>query len=246
MKANLYDILKNKNRGIGILIDPDKTAEEQQILLLLKKIALLQPSFILIGGSSVATKDFNTCIALIKAHSNIPTLLFPGAANQISDLADGILFLSLISGRNPDFLIGHQVESAHLLKKMDLQIIPTGYLLVDGGKPSSASYMSQTTPIPSDQNTIAVNTVIAGEMLGLKAFFLDAGSGANIPVKPEMIRAIRKQTKLPLIIGGGIKSIEEIELAFDAGANLVVIGNRIEEDMDFILDIHNLLQKKTT
>jgi putative glycerol-1-phosphate prenyltransferase len=163
---------------------------------------------------------------------------------QISDKADGILFLTLISGRNPDFLIGHQVESAHLIKKMDIEVIPTGYLLIDGGKTSAVSYVSQTSPIPADQTTIAVNTAIAGEMLGLDVLFMDAGSGAKHPVNVDMIAAVRKNTNIPLIIGGGIKTVEDIEAAIGAGADLVVIGNRIEEDTDFLLDIRSLLKKE--
>ena len=242
MDISLYDILKNKKKKVAILIDPDKMNSENNLLPLLKKIDALKPTYIFLGGSTVDPIDFESCISTIKKNTSIPVILFPGSHQQISSLADGILFLSLISGRNPDFLIGHQVESAHIIKKMEIEVIPTGYLLVDGGKSSAVSYVSQTSPIPSDQITIAVNTAIAGEMLGMKALFLDAGSGAITPVSQEMIKAVRKNTTLPIIIGGGIKTTLEIESALGAGADLVVIGNRIEEDIDFLLDIKSLMQ----
>jgi geranylgeranylglyceryl phosphate synthase family protein len=152
------------------------------------------------------------------------------------------LFLSLISGRNPDYLIGHHVEAAHLLKKMQLEIIPTAYLLIDGGKNSSVQYVSQTTPIPADQESIALKTAIAGEMLGLKTIFLDAGSGALNPVPAKMIREVKKNISVPLIVGGGLRTVQDVENAFKAGADVVVVGNKIEEDTDFLLELM-LVQK---
>lgn len=233
--------MKAKKPKVAVLVDPDKSHSERTLLPLIEKINILKPAFIFVGGSTVDQSDFENCISILKKNTSIPLILFPGSPHQISNLANGILFLSLISGRNPDFLIGHQVETAHKLKKMDLEVIPTGYLLVDGGKPSAVSYVSQTTPIPADQITIAVKTAIAGEMLGLRALFLDAGSGAIEPVSPDMIKAVKKNTELPLIVGGGIRTVSEIETALDAGADLIVIGNRIEEDIDFLLDIKTIL-----
>jgi phosphoglycerol geranylgeranyltransferase len=237
------DILKNGKRKIAILIDPEKTKEQDQIDALAEKVNILKPTFLFVGGSTVTKDDLHKCIDNLKAKTDIPIILFPGSHQQISENADGILFLSLISGRNPDFLIGHQVESAHLLKEMDLEIIPTGYVLIDGGKPTAVNYISQTTPIPADQLQIASQTSIAGEMLGLKTIFLDAGSGAQQTVSKEMISAVRSAINVPLIIGGGIKSITDIDYAFEAGADLVVIGNQVEADIDFLLDIKTHLNQ---
>lgn len=237
------DILKNGKRKIAILIDPEKTKEQDQIDALAEKVNILKPTFLFVGGSTVTKDDLHKCIDNLKAKTDIPIILFPGSHQQISENADGILFLSLISGRNPDFLIGHQVESAHLLKEMDLEIIPTGYVLIDGGKPTAVNYISQTTPIPADQLQIASQTSIAGEMLGLKTIFLDAGSGAQQTVSKEMISAVRSAINVPLIIGGGIKSITDIDYAFKAGADLVVIGNQVEADIDFLLDIKTHLNQ---
>lgn len=237
------DILKNGKRKIAILIDPEKTKEQDQIDALAEKVNILKPTFLFVGGSTVNKDDLHKCIDNLKAKTDIPIILFPGSHQQISENADGILFLSLISGRNPDFLIGHQVESAHLLKEMDLEIIPTGYVLIDGGKPTAVTYISQTTPIPADQLQIASQTSIAGEMLGLKTIFLDAGSGAQQTVSKEMISAVRSAISVPLIIGGGIKSITDIDYAFEAGADLVVIGNQVEADIDFLLDIKTHLNQ---
>lgn len=240
----LIEILNDKRQKVAILVDPDKMNLQDDLKPLLTKIKQLRPDFILIGGSTVLIEDFENCIRIVKHHVNIPILLFPGSSSQISDLADGILFLTLISGRNPDFLIGHQIESAPLIKKMKLETIPTGYLLIDGGRTSSVAYVSQTTPIPNDQVSIAVNTSIAGEMLGLKALFLDAGSGAINPVSAKMIKAVKENTNLPLIVGGGIKTISQIEIALEAGADLVVIGNKVEEDENFLFDIKTLISSK--
>ena len=237
------DILKNSKRKIAILIDPEKTKEQDQIDALAEKVNILKPTFLFVGGSTVTKDDLHKCIDNLKAKTDIPIILFPGSHQPISENADGILFLSLISGRNPDFLIGHQVESAHLLKEMDLEIIPTGYVLIDGGKPTAVTYISQTTPIPADQLQIASQTSIAGEMLGLKTIFLDAGSGAQQTVSKEMISAVRSAINVPLIIGGGIKSITDIDYAFEAGADLVVIGNQVEADIDFLLDIKTHLNQ---
>lgn len=229
--------LHNGEKKLAVLIDPDKNQDEKNLRSLLSKIQSLNPAFIFVGGSTVDTISFTTCIDRVKKFSSIPIVIFPGSHNQIHQDADGILFLSLISGRNPDYLIGHHIESAHLLKKMNLEVIPTGYLLIDGGKNSSVQYVSQTTPIPSDQENIAVKTAIAGQLLGMQTIFLDAGSGALNPVPEKMIREVRNHIELPLIVGGGIKSVKQVRLAFDSGADVVVIGNKIEEDINFLLDL---------
>jgi putative glycerol-1-phosphate prenyltransferase len=242
----VYDILNSKKKNIAVLIDPEKTNDFESLNPLISKVSSLNPAFIFVGGSTVDTDDFKKCIENIKGLTSIPLVIFPGDHNQIDESADGILFLSLLSGRNPDYLIGHQVQSAHLLKKMNIEVIPTAYLLVDGGKNSSVAYVSQTRPIPNDQNSIAVNTAVAGELLGFKCVFIDAGSGAKDPVPAEMIKEVKSNLDIPLIIGGGIKSIEELDTAFKAGADLIVIGNKIEEDTDFLLDLIQYYSKETT
>jgi len=236
-------IADKRSRNIAILIDPDKVQDESALLRLVSKINALKPAFIFVGGSTVDVSSFNSCIETVKKNTSIPVIIFPGSHNQIHEKADGILFLSLISGRNPDYLIGHHVEAAHLLKKMKTEVIPTGYVLIDGGKNSSVQYVSQTTPIPADQENIALKTAIAGEMLGMKTIFLDAGSGAIHPVPLKMIREVKKNIQIPLIIGGGMRSAKQVADALDAGADLVVIGNKIEEDIDFMLELMHVLKQ---
>ena len=236
----ILELLKSKKKQIAILIDPDKHSSENQLLNLISKINLLKPSFIFVGGSTVNAKDFKFCFSVLKQNTTIPLVIFPGSHVQIDEKADAILFLSLISGRNPDFLIGHQVEAAHKLKQLDIEVIPTAYMLIDGGKSSSVAYVSQTSPIPFDQISIAANTAIAGELMGMKAVFMDAGSGAINSISTEMISEVSKNISVPLIIGGGLKSTSEIESVLQAGADVAVIGNKIEENVDFLLDLMNL------
>lgn len=243
--GEIRDIFNDSSKKLAILIDPDKIRNSEDIATLTDKINFLNPTFIFVGGSTVDEADFDRCIVEIKQRTQIPVIIFPGSYQQISEKADGILFLSLISGRNPDYLIGHQVRSAHLLKKMAICSVPTGYIVIDGGKNSSVAYVSQTTPIPSDQNSIAVKTAIAGEMLGMSTIFLDAGSGAKHVVPESMISAVKGEIDIPLIVGGGIRSIEEVERAFKAGADIVVIGNKIEEDNDFLLDLKGVRTNST-
>lgn len=244
MKIN--QLLANGHKKIAILIDPDKNNSEDNLLPLIEKINSLNPALIFVGGSTVDGIDFKNCISILKANTNIPIVIFPGSHLQIDQQADAILFLSLISGRNPDFLIGHQVEAAPILKNLDLEVIPTAYMLIDGGKNSSVAYVSQTSPIPHDQNSIAINTAIAGELMGKKAVFMDAGSGAIQSVSQKMIADVKQNISVPLIIGGGLRSIEEVETVLNAGADVAVIGNKIEESIDFLLDlmsIQNNVQK---
>lgn len=237
-------ILTNVQKKIAILIDPDKNHSEETLLPLIKKINVLQPAFIFVGGSTVNRQDFKNCVSILKSHTKVPVVIFPGSHIQIDEQADAILFLSLISGRNPDYLIGHQVEAAPILKKMDTQIIPTAYMLIDGGKNSSVAYVSQTTPIPHDQNSIAVNTAIAGELMGMQVVFMDAGSGAINPISVNMISEVKRNISVPIIIGGGLKTITEVEAVFNAGADVAVIGNHIEENMNFLLDLIHIKQAK--
>ncbi|MFK8039657.1 MAG: geranylgeranylglyceryl/heptaprenylglyceryl phosphate synthase [Crocinitomicaceae bacterium] len=241
---SIQDILKAGNKKLAILIDPEKMHSANALLPLIEKVNILRPHFIFVGGSTVTEAELNDCLSILKQNTSIPLIIFPGSQTQVSQQADAILFLSLISGRNPDYLIGHQVKSAQVIKELGLEAIPTGYILIDGEKNSSVAYVSQTTPIPNDQIGISVKTAIAGEMLGLKAIFMDAGSGARKAISPQMIRAVRREINVPLIIGGGIKTIDAVESAYQSGADVVVIGNKIEEDLDFLLDLKSCIAKQ--
>lgn len=235
----IFNEISGKTGQIAILVDPEKTKEEEIIVRLVQKAEFAGVNYFLVGGSTVSAKDLKQCIALLKQHTQLPVILFPGASHQISDDADALFFLNLISGRNPDYLIGHHIAAASELQEMNLEIIPTAYVLVDGGKQTSVQYVSQTTPIPGEQFSIARNTVLAGMMLGLQLIYFDAGSGAYNLVPTDWIYKLRKEIQVPIIVGGGIKSIETIDKFKEAGVNLIVIGNHIEENIDFLLDIGN-------
>ncbi|MDC1203168.1 phosphoglycerol geranylgeranyltransferase [Crocinitomicaceae bacterium] len=235
------DVLKFLNglkNGIAILIDPDKFSSKDELRIYLDKVSFANPDIVFIGGSTVSKIDFQNCVELSKEKIKAPIVIFPGASHQLSEHADAILFLSLISGRNPDYLIGHHIAAVSELEKMNLQIIPTSYMLVDGGKKSSVEYISNTNPIPKDAFSIARKTALAGKYLGHKILYADAGSGAMENISKEMI-TILSETNSPLIVGGGIRSIEQIRSAHQAGAQVVVIGNKVEEDINFLLDIKN-------
>lgn len=225
-------------KAIAVLIDPEKADNGDRLLDLIKKSEFAGVNYMFIGGSSVTRKEFNATVDFIKSHSKLPLIIFPGSSQQISPKADAILYLSLLSGRNPDFLIGHHLQSANELFEMEIEVIPTAYLLIDGGTRSSVAYVSQTSPIPRDKHSIVRQTAIAGKLQGKKLIYLDAGSGAIHPVPSEMIRELT-DLDLPIIIGGGIRSLDQINSAHAAGASIVVIGNKLEEDSDFLLDIHS-------
>ena len=234
--STILSQIKHANNAIAVLIDPEKTDNGPQLIATLENASTASIDFIFIGGSTVSNQAFQKTCEFIKKHSAIPLVIFPGSSQQISEKADGLLYLSLLSGRNPDYLIGHHIDSATELAEMDLEIIPTGYLLIDGGTRSSVAYVSQTTPIPRSNISIAKRTAIAGKLQGKQVLFLDAGSGAKHAVPTDMISTI-KQVGLPLIIGGGIQTVAQIREIHSAGANIVVIGNKIEADVDFLLEI---------
>lgn len=215
-----------KNRKIAVLIDPDKHSENSVVktITICKECAI---DFIMVGGSLVS-QPIDDFIFSIKKVCDIPIILFPGSLLQISPNADAILLLSLISGRNAEFLIGNHVIAAPILKRSNLEVISTGYMLIENGRTTSVEYMSNTRPIPAEKTDIAVATAIAGEMLGLKSIYLEAGSGALQHVPSEMILAIKQNTSIPLIVGGGIRSREHLNAIFNAGADLAVIGNSLE------------------
>lgn len=234
--TNIYNnILKskaNKEKLLAILLDPDKIAWNN-LALLIEKINQSPATHIFIGGSFVETNFLDELILKIKENCILPIVLFPGNPSQISDKADAILFLSLISGRNPDFLIEFQVKAAPILKKTQLEIISTGYILIESGAETAVERVSKTTPLDRNNLELALATAQAGEMLGNKLIYLEAGSGAKKSVPLEMIQLISDNIEIPLLVGGGIIDLHEIQKAYDSGADLVVIGTAFENDLNF-------------
>ena len=240
---NIYNRLSDTSKKkFVVLIDPDKPSNEQ-IIDIVKKSVQAGVDFFFVGGSLLTTDSLDNCIKLIKQHCDIPVLIFPGNSLQISKWCDGFLLLSLISGRNAEMLIGRHVIAAPYLKLYGNEIIPTGYMIIDGGKQTSVSYMSNTTPIPHDKDDIAMCTALAGEMLGLKLIYMDAGSGAVNPISAEMISKVKHTIEVPLIVGGGINTPEKAATAAKAGADIIVVGNALEKSTDrlseFAEAIHN-------
>jgi len=227
---------KANKKSFALLIDPDKQ-DLSQLLTIINKAEKAKVDYFFVGGSLLTYDSLDTCLKTIKNNSTIPVVLFPGNAMQVNDKADGILFLSLISGRNAEMLIGKQVITAPILKQSSLEVLSTGYILVDSGKPTTASYMSNTTPIPADKDTVSACTAMAGEMLGLKLIFMDGGSGAKNPISSKMITTVSKSIDAPLIIGGGINSGEKALVNCKAGADIIVVGNAIEKNEDLISEI---------
>jgi putative glycerol-1-phosphate prenyltransferase len=229
--------IANNQKHLAVLIDPDSIENESQLINICERSNEASIDFILVGGSLITNGFFDTCIQIIKQHTKIPVVLFPGNIMQVSKDADAILLLSLISGRNPDLLIGKHVLAAPMLKQSGLEIIPTGYMLIDGGNITSVSYMSNTTPIPAEKHSIAACTAMAGEMLGLQVTYMDAGSGAQHPISTKIISAVRESVNGPIFIGGGIKTPEGAIAACNAGADVVVVGNAFEKEPELINQI---------
>ena len=232
---------KNGKPSLAVLIDPDKQ-QPNDLLPLIKLSEQCGVSYFFVGGSLLTETQFEDTIHYIKGHSTLPIIIFPGSGTQVSSKADGILLLSMISGRNPELLIGQHVLAAPRLKSSGIDILPTGYILIDGGKPTTVSYISNTNPIPADKPDIAAVTAMAGEMLGLKLMYLDAGSGAQNPVSSETISAVKNAVDSPIIVGGGIKSPEAALTAIEAGADVLVVGNVLEKSPDLLLDISRVFQ----
>ena len=227
---------------MAVLLDPDKI-EQNALDVLLVRTREFTVDFFLVGGSLVTNYAHKDVITTIRRHTNTPIVLFPGNPLHIEPSADAILLLSLISGRNPEFLIGQHVIAAPLLKKSGLQILPTGYMLVDSGTQTTVSYVSGTMPLPYDKPDVAACTAMAGEMLGLQLMYLDAGSGARWPVSANMIAAVRRAVDVPIIVGGGINSGEKAYEALKAGADLLVVGNGIEETPDLLPQLSAIVQE---
>lgn len=239
MKSSFLNQLINGKKKVAVLIDPEKFNVNQSDEFM-RKLRFSNIQFVFIGGSTVQPEQFRTVSKFIKAHLNIPIIGFPGDVYQYDKSLDGLLYLSLLSGRNPDFLIGRHVLTSKEIFRLGIDIIPTAYLLVDGGKLSTTAYVSQTQAMPQENIDLILRTVMAGMLQGKQVAYLDAGSGAKFPIHTDIVKEIRKEN-IPLIVGGGIRSIEQIEQLHKAGANLVVIGNHVEENDDFLLDLNGYL-----
>ena len=240
---HMKSIRENGQKALAVLVDPDKLDKKRlEALILACKNSPI--SYIFYGGSLVQEKQANEFIKELKQNIDVPVVIFPGHPLQVYPNADAILLLSLVSGRNPEFLIGHHVVAAPHLKKSGLEIIPTAYILIDGGVPTSASYMSNTTPIPRDKPDIAACTAMAGNMLGLGIVYMDAGSGAEKPIDTKMISKVKSNIDGPLIIGGGIKNKEQLIQACKAGGDIIVVGNAFESEPELIKEFAELIQSQ--
>lgn len=234
---NVYQSLverkQNGQKSFVVLIDPDKI-NSSSLSSLLHLANGAHVDYLFVGGSLVISDHLDDCIQQIKKESSIPVILFPGSPSQISRHADALLYLSLISGRNPELLIGQHVISAPFVKKSGLEIISTGYMVIDGGAPTTVSYISGAAPIPADKADIALCTAMAGEMLGKKLIYMDAGSGARKPITEEMISLVAQNIDVPLVVGGGIRDAEKTYLNCKAGADVIVVGNAIEKELSLL------------
>lgn len=240
MKGSIYpqllQKLTNNEKSFAVLIDPDKI-KTQEISHLASLLIQSQVDYLLVGGSLMVSDHLDNVVEVMKKETGLPIILFPGSPAQITPQADALLYLSLISGRNPDLLIGQHVQSVATVRQSGLEILPTGYMLIDGGTPTTVSYISNTWPIPHNKPDIALCTALAGEMLGLKLIYMDAGSGANTAISNEMIQTVSQSLQIPLIVGGGIRNPEAAAEKATAGANLIVVGNAIEKDPGLIREM---------
>jgi phosphoglycerol geranylgeranyltransferase len=240
MKPPIYDtLLARKRKGLrsfAVLIDPDKVdvAKVEELAGLAVNAGV---DYLLVGGSLVISNHLDEVVQDIRRNCSIPIILFPGTPSQVSRYADGLLYLSLISGRNPELLIGAHVISAPAVRQSGLEIISTGYMVIDGGAPTTVSYISNASPIPADKNEIALCTAMAGEMLGMKLIYMDAGSGARHPIREEMIACVADHIEIPLVVGGGIRDAEKAYRNCKAGADLIVVGNAIEKDISLLKEM---------
>jgi phosphoglycerol geranylgeranyltransferase len=226
---HLLTIKRDRGAGYLLLIDPDKI-EPAKLPAFIHGATNAGTDAFLVGGSLMLSNEFDRTLKIIKENTTAPVIIFPGGVSQVSSEADAILFLLLISGRNPDYLIGNQVHAAPIIKRMNLEAISTGYMLIEGGNVTSAEFMSNTKPIPREKPDIAVAHALAAELMGLKLLYLEAGSGANQPVPDSMIKKVTKYSSLPVIVGGGIRTPEEAANKVKAGASFIVTGTIIEEN----------------
>ena len=240
-QKNLYqDILTAislKEKLLAVLIDPDKMRLEDVSTFMIK-LKASPATHIFVGGSTVEENETDLLIRKLKRWTKLPILIFPGDVSQLSSHADGLLFLSLVSGRNPDYLIGKQVEAVSVLRTMQLEIIPTGYLLIENGKETAVERVTKTHPLNRQNIQAIVDTAKAAELLGMKCIYLEAGSGAIDPINSEIIQSVKRELQIPLIVGGGIKSKNQLDAAYHSGADLVVIGTAFEENDLFFEEIN--------
>ncbi len=249
MKNTIYTQLQQARtqgkKSFAVLVDPDKT-ELQQMDTLLALGEQAKIDYWFVGGSLVISSQLDELVRHIKKNTSIPVVLFPGSPSQVTRQADALLYLSLISGRNPELLIGQHVLSAPFVKQSGLEILSTGYIVVDGGAPTTVSYISNAAPIPADKEDIALCTALAGEMLGMKLIYMDAGSGAKQPITTSMIKRVADQISIPLIVGGGIKTPEKAQESCKAGADLIVVGNAIEKEVSLISEISAAIKNSSS
>jgi len=240
MKIKIYQSLeerkKSGHKSFAVLIDPDKV-DHPMLDELMDLSMTAKVDYFLVGGSLVISNHLDDVVDHIKSNCSIPVILFPGSPTQLSKYADALLYLSLISGRNPELLIGQHVVSAPSVRQSGLEILPTGYMVIDGGAPTTVSYISNASPIPHDKNEIAMCTAMAGEMLGMKLIYMDAGSGAKRPITETMIEKVAATISVPMVIGGGIVEPEKAYRNCKAGADLIVVGNAIEKDSSLIKEM---------
>jgi putative glycerol-1-phosphate prenyltransferase len=239
--SRIHEKFSQKRKQLAVLVDPDKH-NLSDFEPLAKKLGSYPIDYFLIGGSLLSKDLLDECLEAFKKHTQIPLIIFPGGVLQVNEKADALLFLSLISGRNPDLLIGKHVESVPYILKAQIEPIATGYILVDGGSITTAQYISNTLPVPANKPEIAALTAKAGEMLGMKLIYLDAGSGALRSVPVEMIKTVKKWIDIPLIVGGGIKTTQDLREKLEAGADIIVIGTALEEGIIRLEDVVELFQ----
>jgi phosphoglycerol geranylgeranyltransferase len=232
----VYEQLNRSKPGILALFDPDRVSLDQ-VGTLTKLVCDNGVKGILIGSSLLVSPHFDKFVCAVKDNTKCPVILFPGGSHQVCSCADAIFFLSLLSGRNPEFLIGEQVKAVFLIRDCDLEVIPVGYILIESGNFTAVEYISNTKPIPRSKHEIAVAHALAGQYFGMKCIYLEAGSGAQNPVPDEMIMKVKKNISIPLIVGGGLRDHDNVKKAFDAGADFVVLGSVIEHSQQKFVDI---------
>lgn len=229
---SILDSRQKREKLLAVLIDPEKM-RLNRVEDFLERTENSLATHIFVGGSTDNNNNIHDLIKEIKHHTNLPVLLFPGSASQLSNHADAVLFLSLLSGRNAEYLIGQQIDAALEIYNSDLEVIPTAYLLIDGGRETSVQRVTQTNPLPNENCSAVLRTALAGQYSGKKLIYLEAGSGAKHPVNSEIIKSLKEHLDIPIIVGGGISSIEQLDIAYEAGADLVVIGTAFEKDPTF-------------
>ncbi len=235
---NILTAIKNSDKLFAVLIDPEKISLKN-VSGFMDKVNRSIATHIFVGGSTVDENQTDIIIKEIKKATSLPVVLFPGDITQISNKADALLFLSLISGRNAEYLISKHVKAVAKLRNTNLEVIPTGYILIENGKQTSVERVTETKPLSRSNLNQIIDTARAGELLGMKLIYLEAGSGALEPITPEIISAVKKEINIPLIVGGGIRSINQLEKAYISGADLVVIGTAFEEDDSFFDQLKN-------